>query len=535
MSSNGQDTSATIDLSNAAAIEWNLSEAALYEHAIVNGEARLSAGGALTATTGEHTGRSPKDKFIVRDATTADTIWWDGNGAMEPEAFDRLQADMQAHAGGRRLYAQDLYAGADPDIQISVRLYCELAWHNLFIRNLLIRPDRADLATFSPGLTIIDLPSFRADPERHGCRTETVIAMDLTRGLVLIGGSGYAGEMKKSVFTVLNFKLPERRIMPMHCSANTGLQGDVAIFFGLSGTGKTTLSTDPARPLIGDDEHGWGENGVFNFEGGCYAKTINLSQQAEPAIYAATRRFGSVLENVVIDAVSGEPDFADASLTENGRCAYPIHFIDNASLTGRAGQPRNIVMLTCDAFGVLPPIAKLSPAQAIVHFLLGYTAKVAGTERGLVGTQATFSTCFGAPFIPRPPTLYGELLREYIERHDVNCWLVNTGWTGGEYGKGSRMPIAATRALLTAALDGSLLSAEFRTDPWVGLAVPISVPGVDATLLDPRATWDDPAAYDGQAALLVAMFTDNFAQYIDGLDPVIRDAAPALKNAAPAA
>jgi phosphoenolpyruvate carboxykinase (ATP) len=534
MSSNGQNATTAIDLGNAASIEWNLSEAALYEHAIANGEARLTVGGALAATTGEHTGRSPKDKFIVRDATTEDTIWWDGNGAMEPAAFDRLLADMQAHAGGRRLYAQDLYAGADPDTQISVRLYCELAWHNLFIRNLLIRPDRADLAAFSPGLTIIDLPSFRADPARHGCRTETVIACDFSRGLVLIGGSGYAGEMKKSVFTVLNYLLPERRIMPMHCSANADAEGDVAIFFGLSGTGKTTLSTDPSRPLIGDDEHGWGENGIFNFEGGCYAKTINLSQEAEPAIYATTQRFGSVLENVVLDAATGEPDFDDASLTENGRCAYPIHFIDNASLTGRAGQPRNIVMLTCDAFGVLPPIAKLTPAQAIVHFLSGYTAKVAGTERGLTGSQATFSTCFGAPFIPRPSKVYGELLRELIERHDVNCWLVNTGWTGGEYGKGSRMPIAATRALLTAALDGSLLAAEFRTDPWFSLAVPVSVPGVDAALLDPRGTWADPAAYDAQAEHLVTMFTDNFTQYTDGLDPAICAAAPALQSAAPA-
>ena len=535
MSLNGKNANTAIDLGNAASIEWNLSETALYEFSIRNGEARIAAGGALTATTGEHTGRSPKDKFIVRDATTEDTIWWDGNGAMAPEAFDLLLADMQAHAGGRRLYAQDLYAGADPDTQISVRLYCELAWHNLFIRNLLIRPDRADLAAFSPGLTIIDLPSFRADPARYGCRSETVIAMDLARGLILVGGSGYAGEMKKSVFTVLNYMLPERGIMPMHCSANVGPDGDTAIFFGLSGTGKTTLSTDPARPLIGDDEHGWSDNGIFNFEGGCYAKTINLSQEAEPAIYATTQRFGSVLENVVLDPVTGEPDFDDASLTENGRCAYPMHFIDDAILTGRGGQPRNIVMLTCDAFGVLPPIAKLSPAQAIVHFLSGYTAKVAGTERGLVGSQATFSTCFGAPFIPRPPMLYGELLRDHIERHDVNCWLVNTGWTGGEYGKGARMPIAATRALLTAALDGSLLAAEFRTDPWFGLAVPISVPGVDATLLDPRATWADPAAYDAQAAHLVAMFTDNFAQYTDGLDPAICAAAPALQITAPAA
>jgi len=534
MSSNGANTDAAIDLGNAAAMEWNLSEAALYEHAIRNGEARLAAGGPLAATTGEHTGRSPKDKFIVRDATTEDTIWWDGNGAMEPQAFDRLLADMQAHASDRRLYVQDLYGGADPETRISVRLYCELAWHNLFIRNLLIRPERADLATFSPGLTIIDLPSFRADPARHGCRTETVIAMDLTRGLVLIGGSAYAGEMKKSVFTVLNYLLPERGIMPMHCSANAGRQGDVAVFFGLSGTGKTTLSTDPARPLIGDDEHGWGENGIFNFEGGCYAKTIHLSREAEPAIYATTRRFGSVLENVMLDPHTGEPDFDDVSLTENGRCAYPMHFIDNAVLTGRAGQPRNIVMLTCDAFGVLPPIARLSPEQAIVHFLSGYTAKVAGTERGLTGSQATFSTCFGAPFIPRPPKVYGELLRHFIERHNVNCWLVNTGWTGGEYGKGSRMPIEATRALLTAALDGSLNKAEFGTEPWFALAVPKAVPGVDSALLDPRGTWADPAAYDAQAARLVAMFTDNFAQYTDGLDAAICAAAPAPRSAAPA-
>jgi len=412
-----------------------------------------------------------------------------------------------------------------------VRVVTEYAWHSLFIRNLLIRPSREALATFEPRMTIIDLPSFRADPARHGCRSETVIAIDLTRMIVLIGGTSYAGEMKKSVFTVLNYLLPARGVMPMHCSANAGAQGDVALFFGLSGTGKTTLSADASRTLIGDDEHGWGPHGIFNFEGGCYAKTIKLSREAEPEIYAATERFGTVLENVVLDE-NRVPDFHDGSRTENTRCAYPLHFIPNASKTGRAGQPKNIIMLTADAFGVMPPIAKLTPAQAMYHFLSGYTAKVAGTEKGVVEPEATFSTCFGAPFMPRHPSVYGNLLRDLIARHNVDCWLVNTGWTGGAYGVGHRMPIRVTRGLLAAALDGSLREAQFRTDPNFGFAVPVNVPGIDAAILDPRATWADRAAYDAQASRLVGMFVENFAKFEAHVEADVLNASPQLRQAA---
>ena len=520
-----------IGLGSLDAVHWNLNEAELYEHSIRRGEAELAAGGPLAAQTGQHTGRSPKDKYIVSDDETRDTIWWDGNQKMEPATFDMLLADFQAHSAGLTLFAQDLYGGARTDQRISARVYSEYAWHNLFIRNLLIRPEAGDLASYMPELTIIDLPSFKADPARYNCRSETIIACDFTRKIVLIGGTSYAGEMKKSVFTVLNYLLPEKSVMPMHCSANQGPDGDVALFFGLSGTGKTTLSTDPARMLLGDDEHGWDDNGVFNFEGGCYAKTINLSQEAEPAIYATTQRFGTVFENVVLDE-NRVPDFDDGSLTENARCAYPIHFIDNASLTGLGGLPKNIIMLTCDAFGVLPPIARLTPEQAVVHFLSGYTAKVAGTEKGVTEPQATFSTCFGAPFIPRPPVVYGNLLRDLIERHKVNCWLVNTGWTGGACGEGSRMPISVTRTLLTAALDGSLNQTPFYTDANFGFEVPEAVAGIDGKLLHPRSTWSDPAAYDLQAANLVAMFSDNFAQYEDKVDAAIRAAMAHMDAAA---
>ncbi|MGF2226342.1 phosphoenolpyruvate carboxykinase [Brucella sp. NF 2653] len=407
----------------------------------------------------------------------------------------------------------------------------EYAWHSLFIRNLLIRPSQEALASYVPEMTIIDLPSFKADPERYGVRTETVIAVDLTRKIVLIGGTSYAGEMKKSVFTALNYILPAKGVMPMHCSANEGPNGDTAVFFGLSGTGKTTLSADPTRTLIGDDEHGWGEHGVFNFEGGCYAKTIRLSAEAEPEIYATTQRFGTVLENVVLDE-NRQPDFDDGSLTENTRCAYPLDFIPNASKSGKGGQPKNIIMLTADAFGVMPPIAKLTPAQAMYHFLSGYTAKVAGTEKGVTEPEATFSTCFGAPFMPRHPSEYGNLLRKLIAEHKVDCWLVNTGWTGGAYGVGKRMPIKATRTLLAAALDGSLNNAEFRIDPNFGFAVPVEVPGVESSILDPRSTWADKVAYDAQAKKLVDMFVSNFEKFESHVDHEVKDAAPAIRMAA---
>jgi len=520
-----------IGLAAAEAAYYNLTEAALYEEALRRGEARLSAHGALVAVTGQHTGRSAKDKFVVRDANTEGHVWWDNNRPMSPAHFETLLADFKAHAAGRELFVQDLVGGADETHRLPVRVVTELAWHSLFIRNLLIRPERSALAAFEPKMTIIDLPSFKADPERHGCRSQTVIAVDLRRMIVLIGGTSYAGEMKKSVFTALNYLLPEKSVMPMHCSANEGADGDAAIFFGLSGTGKTTLSADPTRTLIGDDEHGWGPDGVFNFEGGCYAKTIRLSPEAEPEIYATTRRFGTVLENVVLDE-DRVPDLDDGSLTENTRSAYPLHFIANASATGRAPHPKNVIMLTADAFGVLPPIARMTPAQAMYHFLSGYTAKVAGTEKGVTEPEATFSTCFGAPFMPRHPSEYGNLLRSLIAEHGVDCWLVNTGWTGGAYGTGKRMPIKATRALLAAALDGSLAGAEFRTDANFGFAVPVSVPGVDSSILDPRATWADKAAYDRQAKRLVGMFVDNFAKFEDHVDATVADAAPRVQEAA---
>jgi phosphoenolpyruvate carboxykinase (ATP) len=521
----------TAGLTGTGTVHYNLCEAELYEQAIRRCEARLTAHGALLAYTGQHTGRSPKDKFVVRDAKTENNVWWDNNKPMSPAHFEALLTDFLAHARGRDLFVQDLEGGADPEHRLPTRVITEFAWHSLFIRNLLIRPDRASLDAFEPEFTVIDLPSFRADPDRHGTRSETVIAIDFIRMLVLIGGTSYAGEMKKSVFTALNYLLPEKRVMPMHCSANVGPAGDAAVFFGLSGTGKTTLSAEPSRTLIGDDEHGWGPGGIFNFEGGCYAKTIRLSAEAEPEIFATTKRFGTVLENVVLDA-GGIPDFDDGSLTENTRCAYPLHFIPNASDNGRAGHPKNIIMLTADAFGVMPPIARLTPAQAMYHFLSGYTAKVAGTEKGVKEPEATFSTCFGAPFMPRHPAEYGNLLRELIATHGVHCWLVNTGWTGGAYGVGQRMPIKATRALLAAALGGSLVNAEFRTDANFGFAVPTMAPGVDPAILDPRSTWADKEAYDAQAQRLVGMFIDNFAKFENHVDQTISSAAPRVNIAA---
>jgi len=520
-----------VGLTTSGNVHYNFLGAALYEQAIRRDEARLSAGGALVAYTGQHTGRSPKDKFIVRDDNTAPHVWWDNNKPMTPDTFERLYEDFRTHAADKDLFVQDLTGGADAEHNLPTRVVTELAWHSLFIRNLLIRPTTAELAVFAPRMTIIDLPSFRADPARHGTASETVIAIDLSRLIVLIGGTAYAGEMKKAVFTALNYLLPAHGVMPMHCSANEGPDGDAAVFFGLSGTGKTTLSADPSRTLIGDDEHGWGETGIFNFEGGCYAKTIRLSAEAEPEIFATTQRFGTVLENVVLGA-DRQPDFDDGSLTENTRCAYPLDFIPNASPTGRASHPKSVIMLTADAFGVLPPIARLTPAQAMYHFLSGYTAKVAGTERGVSEPEATFSTCFGAPFMPRHPSEYGALLKQLIAGHGASCWLVNTGWTGGAHGTGSRMPIKATRALLGAALDGSMANTEFRTDPNFGFAVPVAVDGVDASILDPRATWADKKAYDGQARRLVGMFIDNFEKFERHVDAAVMGAAPRVQEAA---
>ncbi|MGX9352962.1 phosphoenolpyruvate carboxykinase [Shimia sp. W99] len=508
-------------------VYYNLMEPALVEAALKNGEGTLGQGGTFLVSTGEFTGRSPKDKFTVRTETTENTIWWENNAPMEADAFDRLHADMVAHMKGRDYFVQDLYAGADPSHRLNVRVINELAWHNLFIRHLLRRPARDELDGFTSDFTIINCPSFKADPVKHGCRTETVIAVNFDKKLILIGNTEYAGENKKSVFGVLNYLLPEKGIMPMHCSANhaDGNPVDAAVFFGLSGTGKTTLSADPNRTLIGDDEHGWSDRGTFNFEGGCYAKTIGLNPEAEPEIYATTKMFGTVIENMIFDEETKELDFEDSTLTENMRCAYPLDSIPNASDNGLGGHPKNVIMLTCDAFGILPPIARLTPAQAEYHFLSGFTAKMAGTERGVTEPAPAFSTCYGAPFMPRRPEAYGSLLRQKIAEHGTTCWLVNTGWTGGAYGTGNRMPIKATRALLTAALDGSLNEATFRKDPNFGFEVPVTVPGVDAGLLDPRSTWEDKEAYDAQAKKLVKMFAENFEQYLPYIDADVKAAA----------
>ena len=520
-------------IATSAELQWNLTAAPLVEHAVKRDEGLLAKDGPLVVKTGKHTGRSAQDKFTVRDELTESAVWWNkGNKPMDPAAFDRLYEDFLAALGEKDLlFVQDLYGGSQPEHRVRVRVINELAWHSLFIRTMLVRPRAEELPGFVPEFTMIDLPSFRADPERHCCRSETVIAVNFTKKLILIGGTAYAGEMKKSVFGLLNFLLPPQGIMPMHCSANIGPDGDTAIFFGLSGTGKTTLSADPNRTLIGDDEHGWSDTAVFNFEGGCYAKMIRLSEKAEPEIFATTRRFGTVLENVVMDPETRELDLDDPSLAENSRGAYPIDYIPNCSEENMGPVPKNVVMLTADAFGVLPPIARLTPDQAMYHFLSGYTAKVAGTEIGVTEPEATFSTCFGAPFMPRHQSVYGNLLKERIAKGGVDCWLVNTGWTGGKYGVGKRMPIQATRALLNAALDGSLKNAKFRKDPNFGFDVPVHVPGVDDAILDPRGTWADPGEYDRTAAKLVDLFVENFAEFEAQVDEGVRQAAPKVMQA----
>ncbi len=483
------------------------------EHAIRRGEGLLGPDGQIVVETGKHTGRSPKDKFFVREpGSEAHINWGSTNRDIAPERFDALLARVGDYLAGGELYALDCYVGADPRYRLPVRVLSTHAWQSLFARDLFIqRSDESD--EFHPEFTVLDAPLFEADPERDGTRTETFVLVNFARKMVLIGGTRYAGEIKKSVFTLMNYLMPLRGVLPMHCSANAGADKDVAIFFGLSGTGKTTLSSDPNRPLIGDDEHGWSGDGVFNFEGGCYAKTIRLSQSAEPEIWAAAHRFGTVLENVVIDPRSRALDLDSEALTENTRAAYPIEFIPNIVPGTMGGHPNTIVMLTADAFGVLPPIAKMSAAQAMYHFLSGYTAKVAGTENGVTEPTATFSTCFGAPFMVHHPTVYAKLLGERIAKHDVRCWLVNTGWTGGAYGTGSRMKLAYTRAMVNAAVDGRLAGVPTVTEPFFGLAIPQAVPGVPAEILDPRRAWSDPAAYDAQARRLATLFAENFAQY----------------------
>ena len=484
-------------------ISWNEDEVALTAKALAEGEVEQTHSGALVATTGAHTGRSPKDKYIVMDDNTARSVWWDQNRPMSAKHFEILKADFLNHARLRKVFVQDLEACADPAHHLNTRVITEFAWHSLFMRHLLKSSIQLD---FISELTIIDLPSFKADPARHGTASETVIAIDFASKTVLIGGTAYAGEMKKAVFTYLNYTLPKSGVLPMHCSANVGADGDTAIFFGLSGTGKTTLSADPLRILIGDDEHGWGEAGVFNMENGCYAKAINLSAEAEPDIFAATEESTTILENVVVDRVTGKPDFKDGTLTENTRAAYPLSAIKNASITRMGPAPKTIIMLCADAFGVLPPLAKLNAEQAMEMYLAGYTAKLAGTERGVKQPEATFSACFGAPFLPRHPKIYAAMLGELMAKNNVRCFLVNTGWTGGAYGVGTRMKLSATRTMLSAILSGQLDDAKYRIDDNFGFSVPITVQGVDSKLLSPRDCWSDVSAYDAAARRLSELF-----------------------------
>lgn len=520
-----QDLSGT-GLLHEGARHANLQAAALVEHALRRGEGRLAADGALMVRTGVHTGRSVQDKFVVDEPETTADIWWGKvNQKLAPAGFERLCDGVRGYLQGRELFTQDLYAGADPAHRVRIRLVTPAAWHALFARNMFIRPPAAELADFEPDYVILHAPEFSIDAAACGTRTRTAVALSFARRLIVIAGTEYAGEIKKSIFTVMNYVLPGKGVLPMHCSANIGRDGDTALFFGLSGTGKTTLSSDTERALIGDDEHAWSQDGVFNFEGGCYAKVIKLNRAAEPGIWDASHRFGTVLENVVADA-NGVLDLDDASLTENTRSCYPLDFVTDAKPDGRGGVPRHVVMLTADAFGVLPPIARLSPAQAMYQFLSGYTAKVAGTEKGLgKEPQATFSTCFGAPFLPRRPEIYGEMLKTCLAESGATCWLINTGWTGGAYGTGQRISIAHTRALLRAALGGDLDAAEFRTDPAFGLEVPVHVDGVPDAMLDAGKAWPSAAAYAAQAGDLVARFAANFAAYADKVGDDVRAAA----------
>jgi phosphoenolpyruvate carboxykinase (ATP) len=497
-------------------VHANLTASALVPHAIRKGEGTMSEDGAFIAITGVHTGRSVKDKFVVDEPEVHDEIDWGRvNQPISKTHFTTFKQRVQAYLQGQELFVQDLYAGADPKHRIKVRMVTDAAWNSLFARNMFIRPTEEELKDFEPDFYILHAPRFEADPAIDGCRTSTAVMLSFAERTIVVAGTEYAGEIKKSIFTVMNWLLPKKGVMPMHCSANIGREGDVALFFGLSGTGKTTLSSDPKRPLIGDDEHGWSEDGVFNFEGGCYAKVINLSKTAEPEIWAATHRFGTVLENVHADE-RGRLDLTDQRYTENTRSCYPVEFIPNFEPSGRGGIPKNVVMLACDAFGVLPPIAKLSEAQAMYHFLSGYTALVAGTEKGLGSEpQPSFSACFGSPFLPRPAAVYGRLLADMIAKYGADCWLVNTGWSGGAYGVGKRMSIKHTRALINAALDGSLAKVEFKSEPHFGLSIPTAVPGIPAEVLDPRQAWPDAASYDAQAKKVAALFEKNFAQFWD--------------------
>jgi phosphoenolpyruvate carboxykinase (ATP) len=515
-----------VGINAAVNVYWNLNTPELYEEVARRGEGLISADGALLVDTGEHTGRAAKDKAIVREPSSEEKVFWgDVNKDFPQEKFDRLRERMMKYAAARDLFVQDTYAGADARYRLPVRIVTELAWHSLFARTMFINDDEGG-EKHTPEFTVVNIPSFRADPAQDGTRSPTFVLMDFNQRLVLIGGTSYAGETKKSVFTILNYLLPQRGVMSMHCSANVGQAGDVAIFFGLSGTGKTTLSADSERRLIGDDEHGWSDDGVFNFEGGCYAKVIKLSEAAEPDIYRTTRMFGTIMENVVFDPRTRVPDLDDASRTENTRAAYPLTSIPNIVPEGYAGHPQNIIMLTADAFGVLPPVARLTPEQAMYHFLSGYTAKVAGTERGVTEPQATFSTCFGAPFMVLHPGVYADLLGRKMTEHRANCWLVNTGWSGGPYGTGARMKISYTRAMIRAILGGSLAQVETRPDPVFGVGVPLSCPEVPTEVLQPRNTWADQEAYDEKARDLARLFNENFRKYEAGVSEAVRAAAP---------
>jgi len=509
-------------------VHWNYVAPELIESAIRRNEGTLADMGPFVAVTSPHTGRSPNDKFVVREAASeADVDWGTVNKPISAEHWATLKADVQQYLNGLdELFVQDLYCGADPATRLSVRYVLPNAWHASFVRNMFIRPDIAELATFAPNFTVYHAPEMQADPARHGTRTGTFIVLNLAERAILIGGTRYAGELKKAMFTVMNYLLPKQGVLSMHCSANIGPAGDTALFFGLSGTGKTTLSADPERHLIGDDEHGWSANGTFNFEGGCYAKAINLSAEGEPDIYATTQMFGTILENVVLNAPSRTVDFANQSITENTRASYPLHYIKNHVPSGRGGHPKNVVFLTADAFGVLPPIAKLTPEQAMYYFLSGYTAKVAGTERGVTEPQATFSACFGAVFLVWHPTKYAEMLGELLKQHGSQVWLVNTGWSGGAYGTGKRMKLGYTRAMVRAALDGSLATADFHADPIFGLHLPKTVAGVPDDVLNPRVTWANGAEYDGQATKLAGMFRENIKKFGDAVSPAILAAGP---------
>jgi len=518
-----------VGLEGLGTVHWDLTAPVLYEEAVRRAEALVADGGALAASTTPHTGRSPNDKFLVREKSSEADIWWGRvNRSIEPMQFDRVLEKMRDYYRGRDAFVQDVHAGADRRHRLAVRVITERAWHSLFARNMFLPLGPRELESFKPEFTVIQAPGMKVEPEKHGTNSDVCILVSFERGLVLIAGTNYAGEIKKSIFSVLNYMLPARGVLPMHCSANVGRDGDVALFFGLSGTGKTTLSADPSRRLVGDDEHGWSDRGIFNFEGGCYAKVIRLSAEAEPQIYAATRRFGTILENVVIDRGTRVVDLDDGSITENTRASYPLGFIDGSVAAGTAGHPSNVFFLTCDAFGVLPPISKLNPAQAMYHFLAGYTAKVAGTERGVKDPTATFSTCFGAPFLPRPPAVYASMLGGKLHEHKAQCWLVNTGWTGGPYGTGSRMKIAHTRATLEAALTGALKDVPMEEDPLFGLQVPTSCPGVPKNVLKPVLTWADAEAYQRQAVRLAGLFREAFREFEGSVTDEVRAAGPKL-------